>query len=214
MNKIEIYRDAANDQAAIGIRINDEGAALSDLLDAWQPLGDDESIYKHYGDCHFAPCKGCTNNCCNTAYVIPDIISFKKMAALKKLDHKSFIQAYFAEDKIRAGLLRMRPDPCIFIKDNICTVYPCRSLICRFYICTDITGQAQQLIYSLAWTGAAALQLFAEENGLIKTDGPGGLSSFDLMFKKLIEEYRYKPQVRLFLQADDYAQIPLKPFLE
>ena len=87
-------------------------------------------------------------------------------------------------------------------------------IICRFYVCARMLGATEQLIYTLAWTGITALQIFAEKNGLIKTDSKVSLSSFDLMFKKLIEEYRYKPQVELFLQADEYEQIPLGAFLE
>ena len=214
MNKIEIFKGNENGKSGIGIKVKDDNATLADLLAAWQPLCDDSNIYKLYGDNHFAVCKGCNTNCCNTAYVIPDIISFKKMADHKNLDHKSFISAFFDREKVKAGLLRMQPDPCVFLEENICTIYPCRSLICRFYVCTDILGMAEQLIYSLAWTGITALQVFAEENDLIDTDSKAGLSSFDLMFKKLIEEYRYKPQVKLFLEAENYEDIPLKPFLE
>ena len=214
MSKIIIYQGNENGQAGIGINIKDKSATLADLLDAWQPLCDDTGIYKLYGDNHFAVCKGCQTNCCNTAYVIPDIIAFKKMAALKNLDYSSFIASYFDREKVPAGLLRMQPDPCIFLSNNICTVYSCRSLICRFYVCAHMLGDTEQLIYSLAWTGITALQIFAEKNGLIKTDSKVSLSSFDLMFKKLIEEYRYKPQVELFLQADEYEQIPLGAFLE
>lgn len=215
MSKITIYQGKENGQAGIGIKINDQNAHLADLLDAWQPLCDDTSIFKLYGnDHHHSICKGCQTNCCNTAYVIPDLIAFKKMAAIKGLDHAGFIDKYFDREKVKAGLLRMQPDPCIFLQNNICTVYPSRSLICRFYICAQILGSAEQLIYSIALTGITALQIFAEQNGLIKADDQAGLSSFDLMFKKLIEEYRYKPQVKLFLQAAEYDQIPLLPFLE
>ncbi len=214
MNRIEIYQGTENGQAGIGINVKDKSATLADLLDAWQPLCDDTGIYKLYGDNHFAVCKGCQTNCCNTAYVIPDIIAFKKMAALKNLDYGSFIAGCFDREKVAAGLLRMQPDPCIFLSNNICTVYSCRSLICRFYVCARMLGATEQLIYTLAWTGITALQIFAEQNALIKTNSKVSLSSFDLMFKKLIEEYRNKPQVELFLQAHEYEQIPLGPFLE
>ena len=215
MRKVEIdlHRAGADDLAAIGIRVQDPDASLADLLDVWQPLCDDSKIVKQYGDQATGVCKGCRANCCNTAYVIPDLIAFKKMAAHLSLDHQAFIAAYFDREKVAAGLLRMRPDPCIFLNNNICTIYPYRSLICRFYLCSKMQGDTEQLIYSIAWAGSAALQIFAEQQGLITPDPRVSLSSFDLMFKQLIEEYRHKPQVELFLQAEDYEDIPLAPFL-
>ncbi|HNX28078.1 MAG TPA: YkgJ family cysteine cluster protein [Syntrophomonadaceae bacterium] len=216
MSKIEINfeRDGQDNKPAIGIRVKDKDATVADLLKAWQPLCDDKQVLKKYGDQLTGVCKGCQANCCNTAYVIPDLISFKKMAAHLKLDYKSFIEGYFDREKAAAGLLRLKPDPCIFLKDNICTIYPHRSLICRFYLCSKMLGDCEQLIYSIAWAGSAALQIFAEQNQLIKTDPRVGLSSFDLMFKQLVEEYRDKPQVGLFLQADYYDDVPLASFLK
>jgi hypothetical protein len=111
------------------------------------------------------------------------------------------------------GLLRMQPDPCIFLQDNVCTIYPLRSLICRFYLCCKVAGDTEQLIYSLSWTGAAATQLFVEELGLLPGSSGYGLSSFDMMFKKLIEDYRYDPNVKLFMKAREYSDIPLAPFI-
>jgi hypothetical protein len=52
-----------------------------------------------------------------------------------------------------------------------------------------------------------------EELGLL-SDSPGqGLSSFDMMFKKLIEDYRYDPNIKLFMNAREYSDIPLVPFI-
>lgn len=213
MSKIDIIGPWSGGQTGVGLRVNDPEADVADLLESWQPLCDDPRIIKKYGDQESGVCKGCVNNCCNTAYVIPDLIAFKKMAAFLKLDYQDFIAGYFDPEKVKRGILRMRPDPCIFLQDNICTVYPHRSLICRFYLCSDMEGDCEQLIYSLAWAGSAALQVFAEKNQLILPGREAGLSSFDLMFKGLIEEYRHTPLVELFLEAEDYSDIPLKPFL-
>ncbi|MDD2373605.1 MAG: YkgJ family cysteine cluster protein [Syntrophomonadaceae bacterium] len=210
VNKIEINYDNGN---GIEVRVNDNRATLQDLLDAWQPLCDDERLYKLYAQNQHMACRGCTVNCCNTAYVIPDLIAFKKMAKYTGLDYPGFIARYFQEDKLKVGLLRMQPDPCIFLQDNICTIYPLRSLICRFYLCCKVAGDTEQLIYSLSWTGATATQLFVEELGLLTGSSEQGLSSFDIMFKKLIEDYRYDPNVKLFMQAGEYSDIPLAPFM-
>jgi len=210
-NRVEVYNGLENGTLGIGIRVNGP-ATVQDLLDTWQPLCDDQSIYKQYAEGNYALCKGCQLNCCSTAYVIPDIISFRKMAASLNLDLADFIARYFQGDKLGVGLLRLQPNPCVFLKDNICTIYSVRSLICRFYICSPLLGDTEELIYKIAWTGAAATQVFAEQMGLIKGNRLGS-SSFDRLFIGLVEEYRGTEGVKSFLQAQDYRDIPLHHFL-
>lgn len=214
MDKVELYLGTENGKSGIGVKVRDKDANLADLLDAWQPLCDDTNLYKLYAAGNYAECKACTVNCCNTAYVIPDLIAFRKMADNAGLDYEQFIKTYFQPEKLDIGLLRMKPNPCIFLKNDICSIYPWRSLICRFYICSNILGDTEQLIYSLTWTGITATQLFAAEKGLLPIDDGAGMSSFDLMFKKLIDEYRNHPGVDLFMKAREYNQIPLLPFVE
>jgi Fe-S-cluster containining protein len=213
INKVEIGYDEKDETKGLKVRVNDDKANLQDLLDAWQPLCDDDKLRKLYAEGQHHACRACTVNCCSTAYVIPDLIAFKKMAALTGLDYPEFVARYFQEEKLKAGLLRMRPNPCAFLQDNICTIYPVRALICRFYLCCQLAGETEQLIYSLSWTGAAAAQLFAEQTGLLPMSSPSALTSFDLMFKQLIEDYRYDPRVQLFLHSGEYGDIPLAPFM-
>jgi Fe-S-cluster containining protein len=185
---------------------------VQDLLDAWQPLCDDQSIFKQYAEGNYALCKGCQLNCCSTAYVIPDLVSFRKMAASLNMEYSDFIARFFQQEKRDVGLLRLQPNPCVFLQDNICTIYPVRSLICRFYICCNILGDTEELIYKIAWTGAAATQVFAEKMGLIQSNRSGS-SSFDRLFTNLVEEYRESEGVYSFLQAREYQDIPLHHFL-
>lgn len=213
MEKIKIYQTHNNGEPAVGIEVVDPSASLADLLTAWQPLCDDTAIYKLYAADNHSSCRACVANCCNTAYVIPDLIAFRKMALALNCDYPEFIADYFQSGKVELGLPRLRPNPCLFLKEGICTVYPVRSLICRFYICTSLTGDTEQLIYDLAWTGAAATIIFARERGLLPVGSPGGYSSFDLLFKRLLDEYQDDPRIQLFLQAIEYDDIPLKPFL-
>lgn len=210
-NRVEVYKAVENGKLGLGIRISGP-ATIQDLLDAWQPLCDDQTIFKQFADGNYAQCKGCRLNCCSTAYVIPDLIAFKKMAAWLGLDWSGLIAGYFQREKLEVGLLRLRPNPCVFLHDNICTVYPVRSLICRLYICTPLLGDTEELVYKIAWAGAAATQVFAEEQGFI----PGtvsGSSSFDRLFMGLLEEYRGSEGVTSFLHAQNYKDIPLRHFL-
>ncbi|MDD3267938.1 MAG: YkgJ family cysteine cluster protein [Syntrophomonadaceae bacterium] len=214
MDKVKLYFETEHGKTGAGIEILSPDASVADLLQAWQPLCDDSGLLKLYANHNFAECKGCSVNCCNTAYVIPDLISFRKMAAYLNLAPADFLDRYFQKEKLELGLLRMRPNPCIFLQNNICSIYRLRSLICRFYVCSNILGDTEQLIYSIAWTGITATQLFAQDQGLLNVNPQAGWSSFDLMFKKLIDEYRDHPGVDLFMNAQEYSEIPLKVFNE
>lgn len=213
-SKIEVYQTLENGIVKLGLKVRDRTANLADLLECWQPLCDDESIYKTYGQGNHAACKGCPNNCCNTAYVIPDLISFKKMAADLHITETEFIMGWFQPDKVALGLLKIKSEPCIFLQERICSIYPLRSLICRFYICSDLTFDTEQLIYSIAWSGAAATQIYAEQQGYLPPPAQGGYTSFDRFFVELVEAYRELPGVRSFLSAASYDDIPLQHFLK
>ncbi len=211
--KIEVYQGEEDGLVGIGVNVRDESANLADLLIAWQPLCDDSDIFRPYSNEMNAPCKGCEINCCKTAYVIPDIIAFKGIAKHLGISHAEFIRKYFQRDKTEKGLLRLQPEPCIFLQNNICTIYEVRTLLCRFYLCSQLLPSTEQLVYSLTWTGVAATQLFALQRGLIRPISKEGLTSFDLLFVNLLEEYRHDPKVNLFSEASGYEDIPLKPFL-
>lgn len=214
MSKLFLKQISEGDKKLITLELQDPNATVADLLEVWQALCDDSEVYKKYALDNHKECKGCTENCCNTAYVIPDIIAFKKMADFFGEDYPVFIKKYFTEEKLNAGLLRMTANPCIFLKDGICQIYSIRSLICRFYICSDIAGDTEQLIYSITWAGSATTQLWAEQNNLVKKSSKVQMSSFDMLFQNLIEEYRYSELTQLFLEARDYSDIPLKAFIK
>lgn len=211
--KVQLFTGEEQGKTGIGVRVTKPEATLADLLDVWQPLCEDSRIYKLYAPGNFASCAGCEINCCTTAYVIPDLIAFKKMAAFLGISHREFINQYFQTEKVQLGLLRMKPNPCIFLQDRLCTIYSLRSLICRFYLCSSLLGETEQLIYSLTWSGIAATQIFAEQAGLIKR-GKSGFTSMDLLFINLVDEYRNNPCVQLFMQAEDYSAVPLLPFMK
>lgn len=208
---VTIYQDIEDGRWALGLRV-DGPATVQDLLDAWQPLCDDQTIYKSYAEGNYASCKGCQQNCCDTAYVIPDLVAFRKMVQLSSLSQADFVARYFQAEKMAVGVMRLQPEPCSFLVDKVCTIYPVRSLICRLYICTRLLGATEELIYKIAWTGAAATQIFAQQNGLLPAP-TGPASSFDRLFLGLLEEYRHHPGTERFLAAREYSDIPLHLFL-
>lgn len=213
MNKVELYQGFENGKDKIGVKITDSSATLDDLLAAWQPLCDDERLHKMFASDFHCACRGCQVNCCNTAYVIPDLIAFHRMCAHLNLGEGEFALKCLDQYKRSLGFLRLSPNPCLFLRDNLCTVYAGRALLCRFYICSDIMGDTEQLIYSVTWSGIAAAQIYAREKKLIPRHPGGGFTSLDLMLAKTIEEFSHHPGVEYFRQARDYTDIPLMPFL-
>ncbi|MGI6434565.1 MAG: YkgJ family cysteine cluster protein [Syntrophomonadaceae bacterium] len=212
MDKVRVYycNDAENEGLALHI---DPAASLMDLLNAWQPLCD-QSAYrrKKYASNLNQSCRACAHNCCDTAYVIPDLIAFKKMARYTACSYESFVNQYFEAEKRAIGLLRMRPNPCVFLQDQICTIYPIRALICRFYLCIDLRGDTEEFIYHISSLGMAATHKFARQQGLLGNEN-GPVSSMDQLFLRLFDEYDSSPLLSYFLQAENYEDIPLQPFL-
>ncbi|MGI6412620.1 MAG: YkgJ family cysteine cluster protein [Syntrophomonadaceae bacterium] len=208
---VDYNSNSAN--AEIGVKLLNQNATLFDLLEAWQLVCDDRNLDRRYAG-RLNLCHGCLSNCCNTAYVIPDLISFKSIAQAKGLSYFKFLKDYFSPEKLKLGLAMLKFNPCIFLHNGSCTIYPLRTLLCRFYLCTDLPGSLEQLIYYISGVGITATQVYLQTTGLLGSDKSAGYSSFDKMFFNLIEEYQKDPNIELFLQAQSYQEIPLKPFIE
>lgn len=201
--------------------LEDEGIALhigrdsnlQDLLDAWQPLCDQTPFAKRYATNRDQSCRACTHNCCDTAYVIPDLIAFKKMAHHIGGSLETLVETCFEPEKRAAGLLRMLPNPCVFLQERLCSIYPIRSLICRFYLCTALQEDTEQLIYHISSIGMAATHMFARQHGLV-SEKNGAVSSMDRLFLDLFDSYAQDPLLQYFFKANDYSDIPLEPFLK
>lgn len=213
--KVEIYIVTEGGRDCISVRVTDPAANLQDLLEAWQPLCSREDISKAYAPGGKGDCEGCVNNCCNAAFIIPDLIAFKTGARFLGLDEGKYLARCFDSGKMEAGLLRWRSDPCMFLQNLCCGIYPCRALLCRFYLCSPMTGDTEELVYRISWTGAAATLVYAREKGLVpKSAANKRLDSFDNLIRNLLIDYEKRDEIRSFLQAGSYADIPLAPFLD
>lgn len=189
----------------------DQDATLADLLQVWEPLADDPGIAKKYAT-ENGFCKGCRNNCCNEAFVVPDLISFKAMCRLTGKTPQEFLDWACEPEWIKKGIPRLRSRPCLFLIDHKCTVYPVRSLICRFYLCSDIVGETEELIYSAVTAGMSATFCWLQEQGLLH-QSTRGLTSYDRSLLELVESYRRSPAALQFLEASSYQDVALKHFI-
>lgn len=212
INRVEVYLDQEDGGTAVGVRLLDRGATLEELLQAWQPLCDNVGLFKQFAEGNHSSCRACRVNCCLTAYVIPDLVAFKRMAALSSSSYEEFIRTCCDADKVNLGLLRLQPNPCVFLQEKMCGIYPSRALICRFYICSRLLGKTEEFVYRITWTGIAATQVFAEKKGLLPPPPSGGFTSLDRLFLEMIDRHRQGPLVEYFLAARDYRDIPLAPF--
>lgn len=212
ISRVEVYLDQEQSEPAVSVRLLNKGATLEELLAAWQPLCDDPGIYKQFAEGNHSSCQACRVNCCLTAYVIPDLVAFKRMVALSSSSYEEFVATCCDPEKVKLGLLRIKPNPCLFLQEKLCSIYPSRALICRFYLCARLQGKTEDFIYRITWTGIAATQIFAEKNGLLPPPPGGGFTSLDRLFLDMIARHRQGPWVDYFLTAQDYRDIPLAPF--
>lgn len=208
--RVEVYKETENGTLGLGVRVVDEEATLADLLEVWEPLSDDPEVSKQYAS-GSESCKGCVNNCCNSAFVIPDLIAFKAICRETGLSPEDSLERWFDPESRSAGILRWRYGPCIFLQDRICSIYRQRSLICRFYLCTNILGETEELIYSVVTAGITALYLWLGERGLLNSAGTG-LTGYDQVLLDLINRYRDHPGTREFLKASGYREVLLRAF--
>lgn len=210
--KIEVYKAFEDGKLGLGVRAAGEPASLGDLLRAWEPLADDSLVGKKYA-AQDGVCRACTNNCCNAAFVIPDLISFKAMCQSTSGSPQEFIDRYFEQSRVKNGLARLKSGPCPFLTDRVCTIYRDRSLICRFYLCCNILGETEELIYSIVTCGITATTIWLQERGLL-TASNSGMTGYDRAMLDLIEQYKNNPGTLAFFTAESYDDIPLGLFLK
>jgi len=211
--KVSVYKDWENGKLGLGVKVAGKGATLADLLQAWEPLADDDTVFKQYAQDNYSVCKGCRVNCCRQAYVIPDLVSLKKMSDYLGLSPQEFAVRYFDQEKLRLSLPRLRSSPCLFLVEDCCSVYPARTLICRFYLCTHILGETEELIYSIALAGMAATQIYLHRLGIVDLgQQSGGMTSYEASLSSLLAKARDSKATAAFFEAADYSDIPLAIF--
>ena len=136
------------------------------------------------------------------------------MSAYLGIAELDFARNYLDAEKLGITIPRLQTSPCIFLQEGLCTVYPVRTLICRFYLCTHILGETEEFIYTITLAGMAATQQYLAEAGLFdEQDGQVGLTDYEQHFLRFFGEYRGTRMVEAFLGARDYTEIPLSLFL-
>lgn len=109
------------------------------------------------------------------------------------------------------GIPRLKFSPCLFLNERICSIYPARSLICRFYLCIELLGDTEELVYSIVTSGITSTFIYLHNEGLINSGQ--GLTGFDMTLLDLVKKWRDHPGTAQFLNAETYDDIILEPFL-
>ncbi|NLC08062.1 MAG: YkgJ family cysteine cluster protein [Syntrophomonadaceae bacterium] len=210
--KVEFFPCLIEEVWGLDLAIHDERATVQDLIEAIQPWCDDNQIYKAYLAEKQGPCRGCPINCCRECFVLPDAISFGWLHESLGVTPTEFIKRYFDQELLSKGLPRLRSSPCIFLKEGLCTVYPHRTLICRLYICTPMTDEAQTMVYGVVAAGIGEFIRLAEEQGLLNIQGANvAWSGYEKMMLELIR-FEADRADNPFRGARDYQSIPLRSF--
>lgn len=96
----------------------------------------------------FNACKLCDARCCKELTItvtIFDVIRISKATGKKPEEFCEIIYpsllfydtrdliGYYENDIYYEGLLALKSHPCIFLKKNLCSIYPVRPLACRLY---------------------------------------------------------------------------------
>ena len=211
--KAEFFPCRIEEVWGLDLDICDSEATVQDLIEAIQPWCDDEQIHKLYLEERQGACKGCAVNCCRECFVLPDAISFRWLQEYLGLETAEFFQQYFDPELLAKGLPRLRSSPCVFLQEGLCTVYPYRTLICRLYICTPMSDEAQTLVYGVVAAGIGEFLRIAQTEGYLNPT-EDSLTSWSGYEKMMMELIRSEAQ-RLdnpFRGAGQYHEVPLRSF--
>lgn len=202
-------------RTGLDLQLESADATVQDLLTAVQPWCDDDRIHKQYLPGAYGSCAGCAVNCCRQCFVVPDLISFHRLARATGRTAEQFTAECFDPDLLTQGLPRLKSGPCLFWResDGLCTVYASRTLICRLYLCTPLTDSASQVVYGVVQAGMGAFVRWARQHKLIPRSAQTPAGGYAGMLARAIEQaadWEGNP----FHGAAGYEDVELRSFIE
>ncbi|MGI6344061.1 MAG: YkgJ family cysteine cluster protein [Bacillota bacterium] len=162
---VSLLKCAIDGEMGLDVSVTDPDATVADLLAAMQQPADDPTVFKPFHKQRYAICAGCVNNCCRSNRITPDLVSALALAASLGLSLQQFARAYL---NCAADLPypEFRRRPCPFLRNDRCSVYRDRALICRLYLCTPMSDRLEQLRGAVLLAGETALQQRLLELGI------------------------------------------------
>lgn len=142
-----------------------ERASVTDLLKAIQTATDDQDIYKPRLKGQYGVCAGCKDNCCRQHDITPDYLAVQEIATHLSLSFSEFAVQWL-DLSAENPFPRWKKHPCPFLKNDLCSIYEQRALICRLYLCTPMGEDLEQIRAAVSYMGEGALRLRLVEEGL------------------------------------------------
>lgn len=157
MVSVELLPVAIEGEIGLDVCVLSSRATVADLSAALQAATDDPHVLKPFHKQRYSVCRGCVNNCCKYNAIWVDLVAAERLAARQGLSLRRWASRYLANDP-DLPYPEFRRRPCPFLKDNCCTVYAERPLICRLYLCTPMTDRLEKLRCAVLLAGEAALR--------------------------------------------------------
>lgn len=228
--RLAVFPKPIHGRMGLDCAILEPDATLADLNAAFAPYADAGEVYK--GHLRGAgPCLGCQGGCCTTSIIAPDLLSFRATMDFQGLTAAELAERTLDPEWLARGVVHYRSQPCIFLRDNRCSIYPVRSVICRTFICCDYTPDLEDLVHNSIGAGLAALREFlagagvpvpAPDAGVISLAATPYQAEFLRFYTRwalgagrLEEEGELYPGPGMgnpFCTATGYEQVPLRPF--
>ncbi|MCE5196268.1 MAG: YkgJ family cysteine cluster protein [Negativicutes bacterium] len=145
-------------EAQLVLRALSQTATVADLLRAMQLATDDADLLKPRLQTRYGVCAGCRANCCHHYDVTPDYLSVRRLADRQQLDVTAFARKWLDLSE-NLAFPQWKKHPCPFLKDELCTIYQERALICRLYLCTPMGDSLEKLRCAVSLMGEGALRL-------------------------------------------------------
>lgn len=228
--RLAVFPKPLHGRMGLDCAILDPQATLADLNAAFAPYADAGDVHKRHLR-SAGPCLGCQGGCCTTSIIAPDLISFRATMAYLGLTAAELADRTVDPEWLARGVVHYRSQPCIFLQDNLCTIYPVRSVICRTFICCDYAPDLEDLVHNSIGAGLAALREFLAAAGVpVPEPDPGvvslAASPYQAEFLRfyirwalgsgtLEEQGELRPgpgRGNPFRTAAGYEQVPLRPF--
>lgn len=165
--KVAVFPKPWHNEVGLDAVILEPDATAADLLAAMEPFSDDEEITKPYLPARRGVCRGCPDNCCVRSWIAPDLPAVSALLKSRGLTWTELADRYLDRAAYARGVVRFRSRPCIFLVDNCCQVYEDRPAICRFFVCSPLTAELEDLGHRIIGVGLAALIQTFSRSGLL-----------------------------------------------
>ncbi|HZW49335.1 MAG TPA: YkgJ family cysteine cluster protein [Bacillota bacterium] len=209
-----------NGEAQLVLSALNQSATVADLLEAMQQATDNADVVKPQLQTRYGICAGCRSNCCHHYDVTPDYLAVRRQASNQQLDLPTFA-ARWLNMSDNLPFPQWNKHPCPFLKEELCSIYQERALICRLYLCTPMGDSLEKLRCAVSLMGEGALRLMLVRAGIAPKGWSYRALADDLKlrlrlgnltrehYEDEMEQLHIMTERNPFLLAEEYSEIRL-----